>query len=187
MYYFIKEYWIKFGKYMTCNHAKDIISQNIPISMTAYGSLSIYSNQPMISKWDVLVLTLDGHMDIGIDSSLFKDVDANFVNRNVHDDPAKFYAYSCDGTIHSFQDHHLVQLYGESYYVGDIISIILNTKEKTIEFLKNDVSQGIAFQNIDVDNKDYSLAVSLWHHTMVKIWGFQQISPQAPDSMSVID
>eukprot|EP01006_Ploeotia_vitrea_P044625 TRINITY_DN66843_c2_g7_i1.p1 TRINITY_DN66843_c2_g7~~TRINITY_DN66843_c2_g7_i1.p1 ORF type:complete len:1251 (+),score=842.18 TRINITY_DN66843_c2_g7_i1:532-3753(+) len=50
--------------------------------------------------------------------------------------------------------------YGESYTEGDVIGIELNLDEGTLEFFKNDVSQGIAFRNVK-GYSGYQPAVSM--------------------------
>jgi hypothetical protein len=50
---------------------------------------------------------------------------------------------------------------GSPYGVGDLITIVVDFARCTIEFLKNGVSQGIAFHALDATHAPFYPAVSL--------------------------
>ena len=55
--------------------------------------------------------------------------------------------------------------YGKEYGMYDVVTLLLNLKNGTIEFEVNEVSQGIAFDNIQKgDDIKYKFVVSLWNN-----------------------
>ena len=180
LYHYIAEYFAKCGYTITINQARDTIDRNNGhnTGCTAYGNVDINSSTKAIYKWKFEILSNPRWeiITFGIDSSNQKFINSIFYVRGTHNN--SFYAYETrnggGGTITS--DDNKRFWYGQLSKEGDIVTMELDTINRTIKFYHNTFDLGIMYDNIDLDNnKTYNMAICLFENEQsVKLTYFSQ-------------
>ena len=138
-------------------------------SMETYSEQKIYGNividEIKVYIWEIKVhsvITTEGeeHLEIGI-SPLNNESDAYE------------YYYDADGDKCKIW----YEYYGKQYGDGDIIKIRLDVGKQTIEFIKNNESQGMAYNSMAITPDDeYSLCIKMPRKgTKVELISFHEI------------
>merc|ERR1712037_708594 len=118
---------------------------------THFGNICIGSKSKKICKWKIKVNKSCGSMIIGI-SSDWTSHDGFYSNT-----ASSTYGYGCYGMKYK---NGKSDEYSSYWKKGIVVGIKLDLKQRIIEFYKNEQSQGIAFENIDIDDDlSYKLAI----------------------------
>ena len=139
---------------------------------TTYGSKWIPSNQDAIIKWTLRILS-NGD-SVGVFIGIINN-DTTPYKAFWRDKSKDYYVYE---NAKWFYDASRSLRYGENFGKDDIIMMELNLKNESIQFYKNDKSQGIASKNIVKNNNTrYKLMISLYaKKDSIQIVNFQKTS-----------
>ena len=105
--------------------------------------------------WETRNTDNDYHM-VGIVADSFGTY-TNFVGSTA--DSYSYYNWASSGSAGFKYNNNVATSYGDQWAAGDIIGVALDLDAGTIEFYKNNVSQGVAFTGI---SGTYAPAESLW-------------------------
>ena len=158
-YFWMNERFSICGSTMKINCDGDIVRATKALRNTAYGTVFIDMNIPLICLWRIKILKYQYekysqyHIFIGISST-----NREYLNYGYQQSRYNHGSYNTMGCIQK-KGMAKPRTFGQSFKENDIISMELNTMNKTLKFYKNDKSQGIAFTNIPTKYK-YYLAVS---------------------------
>eukprot|EP01083_Nonionella_stella_P071580 192364_1 len=166
------ELWKTLGQETEClDHGRTITKLSDCYS-SHFGNVCIRSVSYKVCVWHIKVNKVSGGLinrrfGIGI-SSGDSCKDTVFYD----DRQSSNYAYYCNGNKVSKGRY---EKYGESWFDGDVIGIILDEIQKCIQFTVNGKSQGIAYKNIDTQNDiTYTLAVHMYYkHNSVTILKYE--------------
>ena len=149
-----------------------------------FGVLEISGREDLKYIWEIKIINGKrenwyNYIHIGLTYQSLKDNE----NNQDGDKSITFYGYdadglTCAGSVTYYQ-------YGEKYGCNDIISMELNVKDRTLQFYKNNESQGIAYDNLKFD-KDmvYKMTVAmsskgnsvqLIQFKRTRAWGFFKV------------
>ena len=173
-YYYPDEYFTKYNENIEINDKKDTIcsSDDDVTGTTAYGNIDIIGTKYFQYEWEFEIIKMNDYVAIGIDSS-----GKSYTEDQFHDgeNTNLFYAYESDSPFGLKYTIDGSYTYGNvALVVGDKIKMILNIKDKTLQYHINDKNQGIAFDDIDFSgNKIYNMAVMVYTSS-VKLLNFQQ-------------
>ena len=189
LYYMIQEYFTVGGTGITISDNGDTVFLDgdgyIPRSI--YGNILINArlNRMYIWKFQIVTLPSNGNpiCSFGIESSNKQQINTYFYCAAL----AKrynymYYAYDTNELKGSKYSHDTKRTdYGVGAKTGDVITMILNTKLRTIKFYLNDRDLGIAYENVTFgfdDGKGYHMAVYIDEApTCVKLIDFCQKCP----------
>ena len=178
IYYWRQEYFTSHGSCSKLNDEKDIVTNTEYKTNTVYGNININNKISCIYLWTFKIINWwipTGQIFIGIDSSNKKFIEKNFTSHYNHKNPV-YYAFDSDGYKISTDDQWADNEYGKQCKSGDIVKMEVNILNKTITFYINDKCYGIAYKNIDFENKTYNMAVSMHGSTdSVQLIAFQHI------------
>ena len=145
---------------MTLNATKNIITKSLMQRNwnTAYGNIWIDPNEKSVSeyRWDIKLYRkhfVDFYINIGIDASDKKFTDKNF-GFGFTDTDSMYYSYRTDGYIESGNRNGsllstvTIAQWGQQCERKDIVTMILNVKNGTLTFCRNNQDMGIAHNNI---------------------------------------
>ena len=176
LFFYIKEYWAAYDKVLfKVNQQKDTFTNMGNGKGTVYGNICIDSQIECIYKWKfkILVNTETYGIYFGIDSSNKKFLDDDFSYFRA-DNQSKCYSYG-DGTVYTSGK---LTKYGDETLDGflnvETVQIELNTKDRTIKYIVDDIDQGIAFKNIDITLKYHIAITTYYEDTSIKILSFEQ-------------
>eukprot|EP01084_Bolivina_argentea_P210101 357733_1 len=126
---------------------------------TCYGNKILKYEDNVIHKWKFNIVQLkNGYCMIGIDEASRKHVDKTFTY------PVEGYGYAYNGYDgKKYNGSVSGSTYGDTFASGDTVTMILNLKDKTLSYQKNNSLPKVAF-TIKNTNKGYCMAVSL-HYT----------------------
>ena len=151
LYYYQREYFQTHSKEITLNESKDIATV---IENPLFGNKMIFgiTTLDMYSKymyiWQFKIIHVATHWGRTIQIGICKN-----------DDDHLYCAYESDG-LKKCDAMLFSQSYGRRFEPNDTIRMEVNTKHYTIEFYKNDVSQGIAQKDIKFTAKTkYRMAI----------------------------
>eukprot|EP01084_Bolivina_argentea_P168605 292360_1 len=201
LFYCIQEKFTKHGECMKLQEIPLSVSPSLASynvvkmrrtgSGTAYGNVTIKPNGKYIYKWQVKVIEINYrypcNYSFGIESSNKKYCNVHFreggykINRTNFGNTHVFYAYGSNGNNpnkgfkYSSTLPWIGEEYGEPIGLNDTVGIILNGLDKTIEFVRNNKSLGVAFNDIDCE-KQYHFAISISSRGFgeMKLLQFQQ-------------
>ena len=176
LFFHIKEYWTAFhGGIFEVNEKMDTFTKFWHGRGTVYGNICIDSEIECVYKWKFKILENKNWFGVyfGIDSSNKKFLDRDYRDWTA-ENKSKHYAY---GDQKIFTNHKMSR-YGDQTLKGfmnvETVQIELNTKDRTIKYIVDDIDQGIAFKNIDITLK-YHLAISTYRRYLsIKILSFEQ-------------
>ena len=157
-----------------------------------FGTVLIDFDKDFIYKWELKMLSSDdqlplntfGHVAIGIVATEYVDLCKNTI----------FTGYYCNNDFVAYHNriYNTFQIEwmkyaensGKSYCVNDTIKMEINTKNKTIEFSKNDKSFGVLYRDrygrnvyIVDSSRKYRLAVFMGKgRSMIQLVNFDQIA-----------
>ena len=151
-YYWVYEHFTKHGQYFSLNDERNVATHKGFHDDTVYGNIKI-DNKPILYEW-IFKIVEDGSIYIGIDSSNKAFCDSDFSERDKNKND--FYSY---GYVGKKLSHLKGEYYGSYFNPGDVIRMILNVQNQTLEYFVNDKSQGIAYKNISFDDKTYHMAI----------------------------
>ena len=114
--------------------------------------------------WETRNTGNDYHM-VGIVADSFSNY-TNHVGKTA--DSYSYYNWASSGSAGNKYNNNVVTSYGDQWAAGDIIGIALDLDAGTIEFYKNNVSQGVAFTGI---SGTYAPAESLWTSSSIANFG----------------
>lgn len=125
------------AKKIKTHQNKTKITNNGVGMSTVYGSLIIPYNTQLIHYWQFRILSIGDsqRISIGIDESQCKSINNCFSNRK----STVNYSYVSSGAMCISGEK--TANYGDSYNSGDIVTMILNGKNKTISFKKTMTSK----------------------------------------------
>eukprot|EP01084_Bolivina_argentea_P210105 357743_1 len=125
---------------------------------TYYGNKILKYDDNVIHKWKFKMIRLQNCASfIGIDEASRKYMDTGFV------DGVEGYGYGYNGFNGNKYNKNEISSYGDKFATGDTVTMILNLKDKTLSYQKNNSLPKVAF-TIKNTNKGYCMAVSL-HYT----------------------
>ena len=158
-YFWISEYFTLHGSDITLNKDKNIAKVNKENSNgTVYGNVDIDINALVKYEW---IFETSGFEEIciGIDSSNKQYPDKDYTDPVIN--KFNFYAYYNGGNKFFCGSDRTGTKYGDSWEDDQkyIIKMILNVPNKTLEYYVDNESEGIAFDNIDFNDKEYNMAV----------------------------
>ena len=119
---------------------------------SSYGMTRIWSKSKSIYQWDLKVKAYDIGFYIGLSSTVHPD-------KCYWKQAGHHYAWWILGSLKIPSGW---ESYGEPAKVNDIVSIVLDLKQREIRFLVNHQDQGVAYQGDDIkigDDIEYRLAV----------------------------
>ena len=142
------------GSKIKTKNSKRTISNSTNKYQTCYGSLIANCKRPNGTfKWRIKINKIGSQICIGIESSnTMSSLESSF-----HHNKATHYAYKNNGDI--FYNTDIAQEMPARFKDNDLVIVILKTKEKTIEFYRNDT---IVQKCSDINPEKYRLAVFLW-------------------------
>lgn len=163
---------------MECGHKMKINDKDDTLSFlttsikrnTAYCAVSVDGQENNKYFWRIKMLKLESSYNVyfGIDSC--KGFDRP-TNGDFTDElwPPHYCFASC-GMAFSSKATIGGMEYGEAWGEGDVIEMVLDTKQKTLSFFVNGSDQGIAFNNIHLDDSiSYHMAISMCSRHMENI------------------
>ena len=156
------------------------------IQNSVFGRVVIDFDQWFIYRWELKILngapaaSYHGAITVGIVATECID---DCKNGNFTDNPEDYFVayYSRSDLIFEIAFDEYAKNKGEPYGVGDVIKMEINTKDKTIEFAKNNKSFGVLKPrkaNVEVidPSKTYQLAVAVGSDNVVQVIHFEQIT-----------
>ena len=197
-YYYNPEYFALFPEDVTINDEKTIVTHN-PDGYKDMG-ISIFGNVKISQKlcsskfiWTFKISEARPGLAIaiGIDANLAKIVNDLFDCNGSADRP--FYAYEAEFytsygstretaklNVHVPNDMRVIDVdYGICYAQENkenILKMELDTKNKTLRYFVNEKDQGIAVNNVMLDNdEEYTLAISMDKNVTVQLLQFEQM------------
>ena len=190
-YYYEPECFAFFPESITKNEKKDVITHSSLRDISIFGNMKISKNlycNKFIWTLKISNCCIGLSIAIGIDADSSKDVESLFDCNERADVP--FYAYesyyrkySQNSFFHYFtgdmKESTIRGKYGICYVeqeTENILKMALDTKNKTLRYYVNEKDQGIAVDDVMLDNnEEYTLAISAEAHVTVQLLQFQQI------------
>ena len=182
LFYHLSEFFSIYGEDMSVDEDCTLLQIACPgnkISRsTAYGNIKINNKYNCIYSWTIQLIKMDiFETFIGIDSSDKKYIEGGFIWSVRYDEKDIFYAI---GDQFSVISNDIDQDWDDPIEEGDIVKMNVNTMDKTMAICVNNDSRGVVFKNIEFNDTEYYLAVTLattkpdYGHT-VKLLNFEQI------------
>ena len=142
---------------------------------SAFGNVIIDDKYPCLYSWKIQILKCD-FFDIFIGICDFNE---NYLKVGYIYESDTCHALSSDGEKFSGVSHEIVRTQ-ESWSINQIITMNVNTVNKTIEFYIDTAPKpNVTFENINFKETEYQLAVSMCSNggkNSVKLLQFQQTS-----------
>ena len=163
------------GSALKINKTGDTVTCVSAQRHSVFGNIEIDLNEinNMIYKWDLKILQFDDNdlMGIGFASDRTTCLNGDFCDIKT---PEVYFEVDNDGDIDSNTRTNNKVHCEQGFGTGDAVGIVLDTKNKTILFLINEIDQGILFS--EIPKKKYYLAVTFRSvGDSVKIVDFDQL------------
>mmetsp|Transcript_23071 Transcript_23071/g.36774 ORF Transcript_23071/g.36774 Transcript_23071/m.36774 type:complete len:314 (-) Transcript_23071:28-969(-) len=158
IWYYHMESFAVCGPSLSINKRKQRIVCMNGVRGTAYGSICISTQHPVIYRWSIKILSkLSSSMDMGLSICNDPTLSDNFSCGRYN-----YGSYNSAGRKHNYLNSFFGEAYGKPFNKGDHIEMELNATADTttLSFYKNHSSQGVAFQHIPKERL-YYFAVSL--------------------------
>eukprot|EP01084_Bolivina_argentea_P126028 223217_1 len=171
-YYHQPEYFTVYSPKIALDEFNSIITNNKISNKnhTSYGNIDVNGSVNAVFVWKILLICGFGTVCIGLDSSNKKYINGDFSDRKQNQ--FNFYAFSDQNKY----NHRFIHAkYGDDWCDQDILTMELNTKEKTLKLYINDIDQGVGFNNIELKDKNYNFAIALYHsNESIQLLSFEQ-------------
>lgn len=168
-WYHTPEYFEQAGVSVTISDDKTTISSNEYQTSSAYGNTTIPSISDVDKAYEVELQVLKDHssylcVSIGIDDARCINLGKDFCGCKSTEN---YGYYSVNGTLYGRRMDG--EKYGESYKEGDVIRMVYNAFESTLQFYKNGEPQGLIENIASNENLDYRLCVCLGVDTFASV------------------
>ena len=158
------EYFTKHGDKIEINDKYDTATNKTSTYNTVYGNIDINGNESIIYVWKIKIILVD-LIIFGIDSSNKKHLNnrfsANYTSGWIKNE---FEFYGCGFSIDCIWSYTKEIDDQECDYgikKGDIITMELNLRNKTLKWYINDQYINFILTKINFDNKKYNMAIEL--------------------------
>merc|ERR1711920_1218848 len=168
----VKDKWMECGPKLVVEKSSVSTKTNIKDGNSGFGKLVIKGNK-MKSKWDITIKQGD-NIGVGICNiigGLKTNKNKKLLTQSFTNDINGYGYMGNDGGI---QRSGRYKKYGKKFKAGDKVSIVLDTKSKTLSFSLNGEDQGVAFKNLP--SGEYRLAAAFFEKSQkivlnkVTIW-----------------
>ena len=163
LYYLNPEYFAIAGKGVQLSTDKMTISstKDTPFGNTSYGLQFISSTEAVKCRWSIKVNeTLTRKMTIGISSN--DEFDKAYTRWRRIGTYTGYKHYGYNGYVGCITSINGATKYGQEYGKNDVVHVELDLLNKEVTFYKNEVSQGVAFNNIAIgESIKYRLAIQM--------------------------
>ena len=172
LFYHAKEFFTVCGSHMKIDKNSLRVTTFLSSRLkkdTCYGNIPINDQYDCIYSWTFQIIEKNrNRVEIGIDTSNKQRINKRFTSTvNVEDNDTLYYAYGSNAVLRSHRHKSGDNTYidGTKFEKGDILKMVLNTKNKTLQFFINDELQGARFDDVEFkEDKDYYLAISMCTH-----------------------
>ena len=162
-YYFEQDYFEKCTKNMTISANKMTVTHNGIDPGWAYSWCKqwVDSHVFQITKWKIKINRIPSFKSMRIDIASDDKQNTGFIRP----ESANYRMYNnMNTTTYSYKKWSINKFGGIIFNTGDILSIILNTRMRTISVIKNDDPIQVIWQNIQIDTSiRYRLCVICCH------------------------